>query len=82
MASKMSLIVTKKGGMSEILNKKKSKIINYSNVELLKAVENTINIQSNIIREGNFNSKLIKSSLCNVKHSTKYFLKFLKKLQN
>ncbi len=82
MASKMSLIVTKNVGMSEILNQKNSKIINYSNVELLKAIENTINIQSNIIREGNFNSKLIKSSLCNVKLSTKYFIKFLKKLQN
>jgi glycosyltransferase involved in cell wall biosynthesis len=80
MASKMSLIVTKNVGMSEILNKKKTKIINYSNAQLLKAIEKTINIQSNIVKEGNFNSKLIKSSLCNVKHSTKYFIKFLKKL--
>lgn len=80
MAAKMSLIVTKNVGMSEILNKKKSKIINYSYLELLRAIENRINNQSNVIQEGNFNSKLIKRSLCNVKHSTKYFIKFLKKL--
>jgi glycosyltransferase involved in cell wall biosynthesis len=80
MAAKMSLIVTKNVGMSEILNKKKSKIINCSYTELLDAIENTINIQSNVIKEGNFNRKLIKSSLCNVNHSTKHFIKFLKKL--
>ena len=65
--------------MTEILNKNRSKIINYSSQDLSSAMKNMIYSPLNIMKDGSDNYKLIKYSLCNVKYSTKYFLKYLKK---
>lgn len=81
MASKMCIIISKNVGMTEILNKNRSKIINYSSQDLSSTMKNMIYSPSNIMKDGSDNYKLIKYSLCNVKYSTKYFLKYLKKIK-
>lgn len=80
MSSKMSLIISKKCGISEYLyNKKNGLIIEPNSKDISKAITYYFNNQSKINNHGSNNLNLMKKSLLNSENSGKFFLSIINK---
>ena len=78
MSSKMSLIISKKCGISEYLyNKKNGLIIEPNSKDISEAITYYFNNQSKINIHGSNNLNLMKKSLLNSENSGKFFCQSL-----